>query len=390
MAAEKFPCTNCGYRLEFEPGAGMVKCSHCGNENPVPKPREDVTEQDFFAHLSQAEQQEEFVEEQTVRCDSCGAAIKLDPIITTSRCPFCGAPMHAEAETNRLIKPKSLLPFKIAKNQLDGLIRQWAKTLRFVPGKLTKHAKVDEDDLRGIYIPYWTFDAVTMSNYFGARGHDYKTTEEYRTQNKNGQWVTKTRQVTQTRWKDVSGVVNNSFNDVLVLASNSLPRKMTSKLEPWDLNNLVPYQVEYLSGFQAEAYQIGLEESYKSAKEKMDNKIEAGVKFDIGGSRQRIYSIDTHWFHVSFKHTLLPIWTGVYRYKKKGYRFLVNGRTGEVQGKRPWAIFKILRFIFAILGVCGFLALVFFWLAGQIEVPIFDKIADVLEDLYYWLRMQFR
>ncbi len=30
-----------------------------------------------------------------------------------------------------------------------------------------------------------------------------------------------------------------------------------------------------------------------------------------------------------------------YKYNGKSYRFLVNGQTGEVQGERPWSIWKI-------------------------------------------------
>ena len=38
---------------------------------------------------------------------------------------------------------------------------------------------------------------------------------------------------------------------------------------------------------------------------------------------------------------LLPLWICSYRYKRKIYRFLVNARTGEVQGQRPWSWVKI-------------------------------------------------
>ena len=43
--------------------------------------------------------------------------------------------------------------------------------------------------------------------------------------------------------------------------------EITERLEPWDLEQLVPYREEYLSGFQSEMYQIDLEPGFKRARE---------------------------------------------------------------------------------------------------------------------------
>ena len=69
--------------------------------------------------------------------------------------------------------------------------------------------------------------------------------------------------------------------------------------------------------------------------------IERDVRRDIGGDEQRVHNVDTDWSDQTFKHILLPIWMAAYKYNGKSYRFLVNGQTGEVQGERPWSIWKI-------------------------------------------------
>jgi hypothetical protein len=46
---------------------------------------------------------------------------------------------------------------------------------------------------------------------------------------------------------------------------------------------------------------------------------------------------------------LLPIWVAAYRYGEDSYRFLVNGRTGEVQGTAPWSWVKITLAVLAAL-----------------------------------------
>jgi hypothetical protein len=128
---------------------------------------------------------------------------------------------------------------------------------------------------------------------------------------------------------------------VLVLASKSLPKRFTDALAPWDLAALEPYAPEYLAGFRAEAYAVTLDEGYAQAREVMDAMIQRDVRFDIGGDRQRIHNIQTQVSDVTFKHILLPVWLAAYKYRGKTYRFVVNGRTGSVQGERPYSTVKI-------------------------------------------------
>jgi hypothetical protein len=207
-----------------------------------------------------------------------------------------------------------------------------------------------------MYVPYWTYDADTISYYTGERGDDYWVTESYTT-TENGKTVTKTRQVRKTRWHRVSGVVFNVFDDLLVLASEGLPTKCAEKLEPWDLENLVPFDDKYLAGFRAERYQVDLKEGFEKACGMMDDAIRTAIRRDIGGDHQRIHSVNTRRQHLTFKHLLLPVWLSAYRYGGKPYRFLVNGRTGEVQGERPWSVWKILLLV---LGVAAAGAAVYF------------------------------
>jgi hypothetical protein len=149
------------------------------------------------------------------------------------------------------------------------------------------------------------------------------------------------RQVAKTRWYNASGHVSRQFDDVLVLASKSLPQRFTRALAPWDLSELAPYNPEYLAGFRAEGYTIDLDDGYFDARAQMDRRIERDIRFDIGGDKQRIHSANTDVQKVTFKHILLPIWLAAYKYRGKTYRFVVNGQTGAVEGERPYSPIKI-------------------------------------------------
>ncbi len=211
----------------------------------------------------------------------------------------------------------------------------WLGRLWFAPNGLRDYARKGRK-MQGIYVPYWTFDADTRSRYSGERGTIYYET---RTVTRDGKRVQ--QRVAKVRWTPARGRVARFFDDVLVLASRSLPKRNTDALEPWDLSALVPYQPQYLAGFRAEAYSVELKDGYEEARARMDRIIERDVRFDIGGDQQRIHGIDTEISDVTFKHVLLPVWLAAYKFRGKTYRFVVNGQNGRVQGERPYSAIKI-------------------------------------------------
>ncbi len=354
---KQFPCKQCGAQLDFAPGTLTLKCPYCGSETPIPQCEDHIEELDYQEYLQKLAEEHETHEEHRVKCEKCGAETTVPPEVSAGFCPFCGANLVMTSQTTRLIKPKSLLPFKVT--QKDGFedFRRWINGLWFTPGDLKKYAE-SEGKLAGIYVPYWTYDSDTTSFYRGQRGDDYWVTETY-TAYENGRAVTKTRQARRTRWSPVSGTVWNRFDDILVMASNSLPRKYADLLEPWDLANLVPYSDEFLSGFRAESYQVDLPAGFEIARGIMDEGIQKSIHRDIGGDHQRIDAVKTKYDKITFKQILLPVWLSAYRYREKIYRILINARTGELQGERPYSTWKIaiatavVLLIIAILVVIG-------------------------------------
>lgn len=344
----QFPCRNCGAALHFEPGTTCLKCPYCGTENQIEQRREVIEELDYHATLAALERSEPSEETLTVRCPSCGAETSMAPNVTAGKCPFCATPIVAGAMSRRQLKPRSLLPFHITQKQADEAFQRWIQSLWFAPSNLKRMA--EKRHLTGVYLPAWTYDANTESDYTGQRGDDYWDTEPY-TVHVHGRTERRTRRVRKTRWRSVSGRVWNEFDDVLVMASRSLPPKFADALQPWDLGNLVPYQPEFLSGFVAESYQIDLEQGFGLATQVMDGTIRQTIRRDIGGDHQRIHSVDTRYFDITFKHILLPAWISAYQYQQRVFRFVVNARTGEVQGERPYSWIKITLFVLMIVSM---------------------------------------
>ncbi|MFW5641953.1 MAG: primosomal protein N' (replication factor Y) - superfamily II helicase [Roseicyclus sp.] len=349
----RFPCDRCGADMRFAPGQDRLVCDHCGNENEITQADTEaaggnwgapapggIRELDFRTAMRDRLAHAEMEETRVSQCPSCGAQVTLPAEVHAKECPFCATPVVTDTGTHRHIKPQGLIPFQLTERQAHDAMNAWLGRLWFAPNGLKEYARKGRK-MEGVYVPFWTYDADTRSRYAGSRGTAY--------------WVTvrgadgKSKRVRRMRWTPVSGRVARFFDDVVVLASRSLPGRFADGLQPWALGALTEYRPDFLSGFRAEGYTIDLDEGMEEARRVMDARIRADIHRHIGGDAQRIASVETEISDVTFKHVLLPVWVAAYRYRGRPYRFIVNGQTGKVQGERPWSAVKIAIAVIAAL-----------------------------------------
>jgi uncharacterized CHY-type Zn-finger protein len=355
FAGNEIICNQCGAKLTFKPGTSSLNCEFCGAMNEIETKQANIEEIDYLAFISNKANSSNTIEVLTIKCDTCGAQTTFGENVVAQTCDFCDSPLVAKrGETSKIIEPESMLTFKVTDKEGQELFKRWLKKIWFAPNDLKKYA-YQKEKLRGVYLPYWTYDARTTTRYTGQRGDNYQVQEQYT----NDKGEKSTRTVTKIRWSPRSGTVHNEFDDVLVVASNSLPKQYLYRLEPWDLNALVNYDPKYLAGFKAESYGVDVQQGFETAKDIMQDEIDGSIRRDIGGDHQQITSKDSDYKDITFKHILLPIWLSAYRYNNKVYRFMINGRTGEVQGERPYSWIKItLAILFAIAVIAAVIYLV--------------------------------
>ncbi len=352
----RWPCDQCGSDLRFAPGQTDLICPHCGHaqhiEPATPRARSRALgEIDLARGLQDDLPQSNMEEIRTATCPNCGALIEFDGAVHAMDCPFCASPVVADTGTHRQIKPQAVVPFVLTHDQARDALTKWLGSLWFAPSSLLEYTRKGRA-MTGIYVPFWTFDADTQSRYRGQRGDYYYETRTV-TVRVNGKSEQRQQQVRHTRWSPASGTVARPFNDVIIMASKSLPQRLGDELTPWDLGALHPYSPDYLAGFRAEGYTIPLADGHQMGRAKIDAVIRSDVARDIGGDEQRISSVDTDYGAETFKHIMLPIWMAAYKYNAKSYRFLINGQTGEVQGERPYSIWKIAFAVLAVAIVVG-------------------------------------
>ncbi len=345
---KRFPCGQCGAKLAFAPGTSSLKCEYCGFMNEIPQSAEQIEELDFHQYLEIARSESTPDTEQTVKCSACAAEFTARGDAVSDTCPFCGSHSIITVAAEVRIRPKSLLPFKFTMEMARGAYEKWVKSRWLAPIALKKFAR-ETGGLQGMYIPYWTYDCNTTTYYTGMRGiHRYRT-ERYTDSNGNEQ----TREVRETDWYPCSGTVWDQFDDVLVNATDAVPPQHAQALRNWDLPDLVPFADEYLSGFRTVRYKVGLEDGFGVAQDLMQPTIDNSIRWDIGGDEQRILTKNTQYDGITFKHVLLPVWLGAYRFKDKIYSFLVNARTGEVRGDAPISVWKVLGLVLLGLLIIG-------------------------------------
>jgi hypothetical protein len=269
--------------------------------------------------------------------------------VTATKCSFCDSPsvLAQEARSDHYV-PESLVPFGVARDQAVGAFKKWLGGLWFRPGDLKEKANVSE--LRGVYVPYWTFDCSVTSRWSADAGYHYYDEEHY-TVTENGRSVTKTRRVQRTRWQPASGQRHDTYDDWLVCASRGLPADLAAGVSKFETGALVTYAPQYLQGYSAESYQIELRDAWRSAQQDIGAQQVQRCKRDVPGDTQRNLRATHQYSNARFKHVLLPIWIAAFRYNDKVYRFLVNGQTGRVVGKAPYSAGKILLLVGIIAAV---------------------------------------
>ncbi len=350
-----YKCPQCGAAQTLAPGSEALACAHCGHLVAIDAPVKPIHEHDFEEARRRVRRgpATDLVQgAREVQCKQCGArAITAQH---AARCQFCDEPLVVEIEAEPdTVLPDAVLPFHLDQAAATERFSRWMRSRWFAPGDMQRRAH--KQGMDGVYVPYWTYDSDTTTRYTGARGEHYYVTEHY-TDSKGQR---QTRRVRKTRWYPASGTVEVRFDDVLVPASKGMPRTRLDQLEPWHLEDCRPFDGAYLAGFVAERYSLDLEEGFVEAEKIMERGITQAVRRDIGGDEQRIHRMDVRHRGVTFKHLLLPVWVSAFRYDEKVYRVVVNARTGEVAGDRPWSAWKIAAAVIAAIAlVVGIILLV--------------------------------
>ena len=340
-ARVKHTCPACGGEAVWNASKQVLACGFCATVVPgtmAGAASGNIIEHDLASALRSIPDSKRGwgAEKKEVKCQSCHAISVFNPTRQSQGCEFCGATQLVPyEEVKEAFSPESLLPMKIANNKARELIKTWYGSRWFAPNKLKKAALTDT--VKGIYIPYWTFDARADADWEAEAGYHYYETEEYTDSSGNRQ----TRQIQRTRWEYARGSIDHFFDDELVPASLGIQANHLRAVEPFPTAELAPYDPAFLSGWVVERYQIDLVAAAQKSREQMERQVQSMCSRAVPGDTQRNLRVNTAYSGQTFKHILAPLWMLQYRFGAKNFQVVINGYTGKISGDYPKSWVKI-------------------------------------------------
>jgi DNA-directed RNA polymerase subunit RPC12/RpoP len=317
-----YQCSQCGGQMKFEVQRSGLVCQHCGHVQQVSQRQSsEVPGQpiDFVLPTTVAHRWAET--QKRVICQSCGAVTLLSPQQKTDPCIYCGSNRLVEsAEAGELIDPQAIGLMEVDEDQAYHQVKAWLAKGSFIPDNLVAQSR--KLQLRPGYFPFWTFDGTLELPW---------SCEVNEGSSRYPHWVSR------------SGSEFEFFDNILVPGLKAMTSEEVAKIGPFNLKELVEFKPEYLVGWQALSYDRTLSDASLLGREEVITKLRrsAYTRVELGRSKRNINFGAGKWSGLTFKHILLPIWTGSYRYRDRNYRVLVNGQTGKSGGEKPQDWLKI-------------------------------------------------
>lgn len=327
-------CPMCGGIMDFDPKVGMLHCPYCDYTEEIAaeeiEGETSAQEQDFLS-AEKTGNCDWGVATKTVQCKSCGGEMVYDAMQTAGECPYCGSNQVMEAATQDTLAPGGVCTFNIDVKTAASNFQKWISKKWFVPNACKTSAKANE--IHGIYLPYWTFDSQTVSEYSGEYGIESQKKDS------NGNTTT------TTDWYNCSGTYERFIDDEPVCGTKRYDASLLGGILPFDTANNKNYKPEYVAGFTSERYSIGLKDAWEKAKRIISGKIKSGITQKIKEEKHaddvRNLRIKTTYNEIKYKYLLLPVWMSHFNYNGKVYNFMVNGQNGKVSGHAPLSAAKV-------------------------------------------------
>jgi hypothetical protein len=284
----------------------------------------------------------------TFSCEQCGATLACEGA-RTATCPYCASSNFVE-RAGTVVSPSFVLPHAFdavgARRRLDA----WLRARYFVDGRI-RRAVVEE--LRGVYVPAYLYSAVARTTYTATIGEHYHETEEYEHTDKDGKKETRTRTVTRTEHRALSGRHVGYVTDVVVSASAGLPDRELAAIEPFDMRQLRRFAPSFVTGWLAEDYGRNREVCFASSRRAAVEDVGERLRKFMPGDSYSDLDFRTAVEWESMDPLYVPVWVLAlcWHADKPAVRVVLNGQSGEAFGKLPLSWWKIAALVLVLAAI---------------------------------------
>jgi DNA-directed RNA polymerase subunit RPC12/RpoP len=316
-SVKDYKCLSCGAALEFNPATQNWKCHYCLNEFNIDQ---------LDANLHEKDSDHDMPELDSYQCSNCGAELIADTTTSATFCLYCKSPAIIKTRFSGRFKPKSLIPFKITKDQAKDIYGKWIRKKILAPSEFKTRDEIDK--ITGIYAPFWLFDCKADGTIEG----DATRVRSWRRGN---------YRYTETKYYKVIRSGNACYKRIPVDASKKLDDKFMHMIEPFQYSDMTGFSMKYMSGFMAERYDVEASDAEVTMTGRVKDYIEARLRGTVGGyTTFTVRDRRVKLLNVDESYSMLPIYLMINKYKGKDHIFIVNGQTGKVVGNTPISLLK--------------------------------------------------
>lgn len=324
-----YKCPSCGAPLEFSTLTQNFTCHFCGSAysdkeiQEINRKEAQEAEERYNSEGCSQELSDDFAAHNNLySCPSCGAGIISDETTASVCCHYCNSPVILVGKLTGDFRPDYIIPFKRTKEDAIEGFKAWCGKRRFVPKGFKSEERV-MSELKAVYVPYWLADCFVEGNY---EAEGTKSTSS-----RMGDTIT-------THHRVYSVIRRGSVvcSGVPADGSSKANDTLMENIEPFNYDEIIDFDMSYLSGHTAEKYDVGKEEVQARITTRVTEEAEALFKSTI----EKYSSIKKEQksfraANIKWKYALLPVWFLSYTYRGKLYCYAMNGQTGKFGGELP-------------------------------------------------------
>lgn len=343
-------CERCGAtEIGLNVASGLLRCNFCRHEWSTERVSETFRSEADIGRLSgivigsgstdivpSAEQV------LTFKCSACGAEVVIDTRNSTqARCHWCRNKLSTNTQVPNGAVPDMVLPFSMTKDAAVAAIAAFVGKRKFFA-----HPKFREEfnaeNVMGVYLPYMVVDINAHAGYIGQGEHLTRSYNVKRGDDTESRYDADLYDIERDFDLHIKGLTVESSSerrDQNVLQNTN---NIINTIMPFDVENAVRYDSNYLAGFTSERRDSNVEDLSSIVQTQAEDVSRHSILKTLGfydrgvrWGREQVDMRGQRWVAA-----YLPVWLYSYHEEKpNGGSFLhyvaVNGRTGETMGSVP-------------------------------------------------------
>ena len=348
--------------MHYDAKTGKLKCDYCDSVFSLEEIKKLYAEkneqaaQNAAAADAKPEKEEEWSDQtegmKGYSCPSCGAELVCNESTAAASCPYCGNPTIMPGQFS-MKKPNYVIPFKVEKKEAKAKLQEYYRGKRFLPKSFADENHVEE--IQGVYVPFWMFTERVQGD-MSFEGIKQQT-------RRSGQY-----EITRKDYFDVRRKGLVSFEKIPVDAAKSMPDDLMDSIEPFNYEDLKPFEMEYLPGYLANKYDVETSECESRAKQRAENSTAELLRQSVQGYNtvnEKNRNIQAH--NVKTEYGMLPVWLLSSKWQDQNFLFAINGQTGRMTGDLPSDPKKIAAWFAGITAITALIVMAVLFLMGDFD-----------------------